>query len=303
MARYQTIDVILNLQQALEGINVEDLKKLNALLLGNSKLLRKAELVAEIVRQMQGENLKKVWEKLDQFQKAAVAEAIYGAEATYYPEVFVAKYGQEPSWGKKSNAYSWRLEPSLLCLFFSDYRVPPDLQQELLSFVPKPQITTLKQIGDTLPDKFIVKVTDYNLTTRQRETIEEEISFVECEMESKAPKDFAVILRLIQSGKVAVSDKTYLPSAATVKAIAQILQEGDFYDDEQRKAGAKRPEYVDEVGGIKSFAWAVLVQGSNLAEISAKKISLDQSRTKSPPRTTSQSPPKCLETVGKEHNF
>ena len=40
MPRYQTLDDVPTLQEALEGIIVEDLKKLNALLSGDRKLTR-----------------------------------------------------------------------------------------------------------------------------------------------------------------------------------------------------------------------------------------------------------------------
>ncbi|MGB3265631.1 MAG: hypothetical protein WBA89_16930 [Microcoleus sp.] len=52
MPRYQTTDNILTLQQALEGIIVKNLKKLNALLPETRRLIRKADLVAAIKEQM-----------------------------------------------------------------------------------------------------------------------------------------------------------------------------------------------------------------------------------------------------------
>ncbi|MGB7893543.1 MAG: hypothetical protein WCF82_16770, partial [Microcoleus sp.] len=96
MPRYQTIDDVPTLQEALEGIIVEDLKKLNALLSGDRKLTRKADLVAGIKQQMQGEKLKQVWAQLDDLQKAAVAEVIHGSGGGYDADVFVAKYRQQP---------------------------------------------------------------------------------------------------------------------------------------------------------------------------------------------------------------
>jgi hypothetical protein len=41
------------------------------------------------------------------------------------------------------------------------------------------------------------------------------------------------VLRLISSGKVTVSDKTRYPNTTTLKAIASLLQGGDYYDDEE----------------------------------------------------------------------
>ncbi len=294
MARYRTLDVPPNLKQSIEYITADDLKKLNKFLPSNHKLTRKAEIVAEILRHLQGEKLKETWNLLDTLQQAAVAEAIHRADTTYSTGMFVAKYGQEPDWGEVS-AYGWRQDPSILHLFFYDNIIPPDLQKDLLSFVPKPQPAVLNPMGENLPEKVVMKASKYNYKTGKRDVEEREIPLFDCEMESKAPKDFTAILRLIQAGKVVVSDKTYLPNAVTVKTIAKILQNGDFYDDEQRKLGAKRPDSVEEVGAIKAFAWALLMQGSNFAELSGKKLVL----TKTGQKALETPPAKSIQTIWK----
>ncbi len=279
MARYQT-DIPSTLQEAIESITVDDLKKLNKFLPSNHKLNRKAEIVAEILSHLQGEKLKQTWKLLDTLQQTAVAEAIHRTDtAAYNAGMFVAKYEQEPNWGEVSS-YGWLQEPSILFLFFYDNIIPPDLQKDLLRFVPKPPPAVLKLIGENLPEKVVMKGIKYNLKTRKKEIEEREIPLIDCEMESKAAKDFIAVLRLIQAGKVVVSDKTYLPNAATVKTIAMILQSGDFYNDEQRKAGAKKPDKVDEIGAIKAYAWALLMQGSNFAELSGKKLVLSKTGQK-----------------------
>jgi hypothetical protein len=174
MPRYQTLDDVTTLQQALEGIIVEDLKKLNALLSGDRKLTRKADLVAGIKEQMQGQKLKQVWAQLDDLQKAAVAEVIHGSGGCYDADVFVAKYGQQPNWGK-SDRYGYNREPSLLCLFFYGTAIPYDLEEKLLKFVPKPQATSLNLVGDVLPDNFMIRVEKHNFRTSQTEVSEYEL--------------------------------------------------------------------------------------------------------------------------------
>ncbi len=293
MVRYRT-DAPLNLRQAIEQTNAEDLKKLNKLLPGNHKLIRKAELVEEIYSHLQGAKLQQVWQQLDTLQKAAVAEATYRADLTHDPEAFAAKYGQAPNWGVVSS-YGWVKDPSRLCLFFYNRIIPVDLHKELLSFVPKPKLTALKNIGETLPEKLTMKYREWNFETRKRELIEKEIPFIDQEMETKAPQDFIAVLRLIQGGKVAVSDKTYLPSAATVKTIAKVLQNGDFYDDEKRKAEATSRGDMDEIGGIKSFAWALILQVGKFAELSGKKLVL----TKAGQQALQSPPAKSIQTAWK----
>jgi hypothetical protein len=126
MSRYPSIDNVISLQQALEGIIVDDLKKLKALLPDPRKLTRKADLVDGIRSQLLGDNLRKVWAKLDDIQKAAVAEVIHGEDGYYLPEIFRAKYGELANFGTSDRSGTNR-EPSLLCLFIYGNQIPYDL--------------------------------------------------------------------------------------------------------------------------------------------------------------------------------
>ncbi|MGB3265630.1 MAG: hypothetical protein WBA89_16925 [Microcoleus sp.] len=146
----------------------------------------------------------------------------------------------------------------------------------MLNFVPKPQETSLSQVGDTLPKTIEFQVEKYNYSTGKTEIEKWELPVTVFEMEVAATKDLAAVLRPIQSGKVSVSEKTALP-AGSVKAIASILQGGDFYNEEQRQITlAKDSDYDDEVfveiGSIKPFAWIMIAQGSKFAERSGRKL-------------------------------
>ena len=52
------------------------------------------------------------------------------------------------------------------------------------------------------------------------------------------------MLRLVEAGKLAVSDKTRRPTGAAVRLIADALAGGDFYGESD-----------DGVGPIRAFAW------------------------------------------------
>jgi hypothetical protein len=298
MPRYPTIDNLLSLQQALEAIIVDDLKKLKALLPDPRKLTRKADLVDGIRSQLLGENLRKLWAQLDDLQKAAVAEVIHGEDGYYFHEIFRAKYGESANFGT-SDRYGTNREPSLLCLFIYGSQIPYDLEEALLKFVPKPKEATL-DYGETIQDNVKLRVQRYNYSTGEKDTEEYDIPLTSCETQLAATKDFAAVLRLIQSGKVTVSEKTALPTAGSVKAIASILQGGDFYNEEQRQITlAKDSDYDDEVfaevGSIKPFAWIMIAQGSKFAERSGKKLVL----TKAGVKVLQESPAKGLQTAWK----
>jgi hypothetical protein len=290
MPRKQTLVVVPCIQQALEAKTVDELKKLCALLSLDQKLTRKADLVTAILQQIEGSEIKKIWQQLDELQKYAVAEVVHSSGNNYNADAFVAKYGQRPNFGT-GDRYSSRYQPSLLSLFLYQGVMPSELKQTLKAFVPKPQATRLKEVRDTIPDTFLVRQQKY---WNDREY---EVPLTVCEMEQVAQKDLLSVLRLIQSGKVSVSDKTSLPSGATVKAIATILLGCDFYDDQQRKAEAQynytTPE--DDIGGIKAFAWTALLQVGNMAELSGKKLAL----TKAGLKALQDPPAKTLQTLWK----
>ncbi|MFN8204355.1 MAG: helicase-associated domain-containing protein [Solirubrobacteraceae bacterium] len=80
--------------------------------------------------------------------------------------------------------------------------------------------------------------------------------------EHAAQRDLLAVLRLVETGRVAVSDKTRRPGAATIRLVSDALEGGDFYvGDEQ-------------IGAIKAFAWPMLLQAAGLAAISVKRLAL-----------------------------
>ncbi len=286
----QTVEILSTIQIALEAKTVDDLKKLCPMLSIEQKLTRKADLITAILQQIEGVKIKKIWQQLDELQKAAVAEVVHSSGNNYNADAFVAKYGQKPIFGT-GDRYSSKYQPSLLSLFFYQGVMPSELKQTLKAFVPMPQATRLKEVSDTISDTFLVCQQKY------WNAQEYEVPLTVCEMEQVAQKDLLSVLRLIQSGKVSVSDKTSLPSGATVKAIATILLGGDFYDDQQRKVEAQytytSPE--DDIGGIKAFAWTALLQVGNMAELSGKKLVL----TKAGLKALQDPPAKTLQTLWK----
>ena len=76
--------------------------------------------------------------------------------------------------------------------------------------------------------------------------------------EHAAQADLTALLRVCDSGKLRCSETTRRPSAATVKAVTAVLDEGDFY--------AETP--------IAAFAWPLLVQAGGLAEIAGGRLQL-----------------------------
>lgn len=76
--------------------------------------------------------------------------------------------------------------------------------------------------------------------------------------EHSAAADLQAVLQLVAAGRVRCSVKTLRPTAASVAAVAEVLQGGDFYAEEP----------------IAAFAWPLLLQSGGLAELAGGKLTL-----------------------------
>ncbi len=266
------------LDEYLNAYTVPTLKKL-AGLLASGLPTRKGDLVALIRRELEDpDRLRGIWERLDPLQKAAVAEALHSPLHRLDGAMFQAKYGRSPDWGRIS-PYGEPEEPSLLWLFLYNGIIPPDLAARLKSFVPPPSAAEL-HTGDELPATVIQK--EYLYTSAGRREKYTEIPLTRCETERMALHDVHAVLRLIEAGKVRVSDKTKQVTAASARAIANVLEGGDFYPlDEETDGWQTAP------GPIRAFAWPLILQSAGLATPSGTKLQLTPAGKKalaSPPQ-------------------
>lgn len=301
----------LTLAEAFEILNVDQLRERVALLPTSEPPKRKAEFVAAIEQHLEGERLHTLWERLDELQQKAVAETLYAPDGEFNGERFGAKYGDMPDMGTRKRSWGSGVKPSLLRLFlysgerYRDYAtvIPAELRQRLLRFVPKPEEPTLATVEEPL-ETYALEEKHYSLAEDDEgmvvvmgkraylaprkqpimETTVRQIPIERRETERAACQDLQTVLRLIERGRVSVSDKTLQPSAASAKEIAGVLRDGDFYAIEP-----KAKPWHQEIGPIKAFAWPLLVQAGRLAELQGKKLALTRAGRKAlgmPPAET-----------------
>ena len=216
-----------------------------------------------IGEQLEGECLRALWERLGELEQAAIAEVVHGPEHRFDAVGFRAKYGREPDWGERDR-WSSGNSASPLQLFLYHGVIPDDLLARLQAFVPPPSAAALESLAK-LPAEIEYTGERYNNTTRQQERWSEAVPVVAAERERAAAAELAGVLRLIDAGKVAVSDKTCRPTSAAMRAVAAVLDGGDFYagDDQDQ-----------EIGPIRAFAWPLLVQAAGLAERAGSRLRL-----------------------------
>lgn len=227
------------------------------------KSRRKTDAIAEILPILNNtQKAVKIFLTLDHLQQKAVAEAVYHQNRGYDDGRFAAKYKANPSFGKKID---YDFDPSLLNLFIYEDEfgkfIPQDLAAQIKPFVPKPQGFFLNTV-EKLPESVTVRFPDW-----QKKPAEITPLIVR-ETENDAMQDFWSVLRLVEEKKIAVSDKTFYPSAKSVEEITAVLCGGDFYEIKEDR------QYYPQIGAIKGFSWAMILQASKLTNVSAKKLAL-----------------------------
>ncbi|MBE3065583.1 MAG: hypothetical protein IMZ69_11275, partial [Spirochaetes bacterium] len=207
MKRFSLDGGIPTLEVALsECMGVEDLRMLAALT--RDKLpTRKADLAAVIMRHLGGERLRTVWQSLDELQRAAVAEVVHSSSTAFSADRFRAKYGRDPIWGTDDKG-GYRRRPSALGFFFyGNGMMPSDLKGRLKEFVPPPAAAEIETLVE-LPGTHELAFTRWNAKTSAEEKGTKAVPLTVRENERTAQREVLSILRLVDAGKVAVSDKT-----------------------------------------------------------------------------------------------
>lgn len=296
MPKYQQQETrIATIRDALEIRIVDDLKKLKALLPQSASGTRKDELLNAIIGELSGDKLRLLWDRLDDLQQKAVAETVYSDSPVFIPARFKAKYGELPNFGTNNYDWSYRAAPTLLRLFLyasghwrsGDSVLPDDLKARLLEFVPKPESLRLKTSAE-LPEfiERIEKEYEFDEETpantlihgnraylmrkpKNVKNVVYQIPLIRRDSERAAQQDLLTLLRLIDKGKVSVSEKTYQASATTMKEITSLLRDGDFYEWQP-----KENKWEQEIGPIKAFAWPLLLQAGKLVQFNGKKLAL-----------------------------
>lgn len=283
MSYYSDEEGISTLELALQSMRVDDLKKLAALT-GERAPSTKSDIAALIVKHLAGERLRMVWECLDDLQRAAVAEAVHSPTAEFNAGLFLAKYGRDPNWGSEDK-HGYDRKPSALCLFIYRHRIiPTDLAARLLTFVPAPRGATIAAL-DQLPPVYALPFERWNAEKKIREYGTKDVPLSVYETERAAQRELLSVLRLVDAGKVAVSDKTRRPSGSTIDAITAILDRGDYYP----RLPVEDKWHDENAGPIRAFAWPLLIQAGGLAQLSGTRLQLTKAGRKAlsdPPART-----------------
>jgi hypothetical protein len=267
MSRRETPE-ILTLREAFEKCTLDTLRPLAKLLDSNAPT-RKSEIVPFLTTKLSSrEQVQELYESLGELGKIVVGEAVHSIMGVLDPLRFEAKYGRLPNpWSRDA--------PSRLGVFFPlGWWLPSDVRATLHSFVPQPEAATVMTV-DALPEAVAEKGPSWQFRGGERKRGQVPLRF-----RMTAPvalRELIVVLRLVDTGKVRVSEKTRKPSQATVDAILPLLIEGDFYQVEEQI------EYAKEAGQdlkIRAFAWPCILQAAGLVLLAGGRLELSRTGRK-----------------------
>jgi hypothetical protein len=233
---------------ALGVLRVDELKAMAAFVVSGPLPSRKGELAALLNERLAREDcLRDLWGHLGELERAAVSEVVHGESRWLDHSRFRAKYGALPD------------DASGLSLFLCYGVMPDDLRERLRGFVPPPPRAALAT-RDELPEA--------------GELGPLMVLATEC----AALHELRAVLRLVESGRVPVSDRTRRPTAGGVRAVAAVLQGNEPCFDETP---------------IRAFAWPMLVQAAGLAQLHGSRLGL----TRAGSRALTANPAEVIRTV------
>lgn len=204
---------------------------------------RKDDLVRCIHKTMlTPESLRKMWQRLDDLSKKAVAAA-YHNDGEFDADAFVAQYGKLPERKQKSRWMSWLAEPILLDLFIYNGYLPADMMPLLGDLVPPPDRFQLHG-AESVPAEF--KFADGAA-----------VPLTHAETERAGLHDLAAYLRLVDEGQIKITATSGRATTASLKKITNSLLEGDFFP---------LPEKIKAADVIRPFGLDVFAQDSGLVK-------------------------------------
>ena len=261
MARRDTPE-ILSIHEAYDKTKLDTLRPL-ARFLDPDVPSKKSDLVPFMrLKMTDRQQVQKLYESIGDLQQTAVREAAHNPLGRLDPVRFKAKYGQEPNEGGRKT-------PTRLSVFFPlGWWLPRDLVPILKSFVPQPDAASVATVAE-LPEDVTVSQPSWLVEDDkpERVTLRPRLT------QQAAAKEFTTVLRLVESGKVRVSEKTRKPSQATVEAIEPLLIEGDFYPSEERVEYAK---YTGQDLAIRAYAWPCILQAAGLVALVKGRLELSR---------------------------
>lgn len=276
------------LLEALNQYRTEDLHRLVRNFCVGKRPTRKEEMISALLQVASEGSLRQLWPALSPLHKAAVAESVWSREGALIDERFRAKYGRLP-WEKETTdaeegenvarfGHTRREETSLLDLIMPRDVLPRDIQLMLKQFVPRPERATVK-VTESPVESIDIPEIRWNPRTKVYDTLTNPVPIVWLETERQAARELSSVLRLADMGKLSTTEKNLWPTPASIRAVTQVLDGGDYFPanvDAATDAVLEDDEYqsAKAPGPIRAFAWPMLLEAGGLARSKKQRLAL-----------------------------
>ncbi len=265
----------MSLYTTIDNQNSDDLKKRISELGFSSKEIpsRKAGRVDFLHDYLLSNQLENIVKQLSDKERTMVAEVVHNQNGLVDEPQLKARYGSIPlgyiqeqhyfgrylRWGEKPPQ---KVKSRIGALFFGR-SIPSELCLRLSVLLPKPEADKVQTTEHEALDKIISASPSQQHHNHQ--------PLYQCKMESAARHELFSLLRLIEKGKVSISEKTQKPSTATTKNIDAELYGGDFFSEDDEDGG---DYFKDKLSPIRSYSWPLLIQTSGFTRRTGAKLSL-----------------------------
>ena len=260
---------MIELRQHLENMTGDDLKGFLKLLhISQQGLTRKAHFIEAVEKQLTGQ-LPTVLRGLSDPERLWLADSAHAGRFVGHVE-FKARFGAQWPWRQRPGSWSYGTEPTLLdAMVYRDQHLGrnlmvPSLVEPLKANLPRPEIPGMKTVKE-LP------LNPSRTEGSNHKPLQVFVSDI-------APMELGRVLRLVQSGKVKVTDSTRRATDASTRLVSQALVAPDFVLE--RPAEAVNPAWMDSselVGSVRAHAWGALVQQCGWAKAKGSVLTLTSS--------------------------
>jgi len=254
----------------LEDLNVDVLKVLARKMGLPKSLTRKGDLVEAMARKVEND-LQGVLNYMPNAELLLLAEAAFH-NGRINPSVFSSKYGIP---APLPNPWMRSDQAVLTALMFQRntlniYEVPKELIKALRDLLPQPAPAKVKTIDS--PPALYVPPKRYS---HSRDQTPRPIRVHEGER--VVFKELRCVLRLVQAGKIKVTDKGRHPTDGSVRLLSTALDSSDF---DLKSPFEETNKYEEKAGAVRAHAWGVLIQQCEWAKPRAGILALTEAGKK-----------------------
>jgi len=260
--------VTKSLRDHLLNLNGEVLKSfVKQLGFGDKTLTRKAQFAEALEALIQRDPAGFV-KALSESERLWLSESVHQCRYVGDSE-FHAKFGRKSPWIENREIHSWRRPASLLSAVCGndDWTGERVLQSGIVenfkSVLGKPAPVALRTVSELPLNHHLCEGSDKK-------------PLQVFESESIAPVELARVLRLVQAGKIKVTESTRRPTEGSTRLVGETLIAPEFALEEPAE---RRTQWQSEVlaGPVRAHAWSVLLQQCGWAKPRAATLKLTPS--------------------------